>query len=279
MKITFFYESGEIPEIGTGHKYRCQEIAKILVKKGYNIIYMHDDFLMSNRDILIIDHIKSQTSLIKRAKHAGMKVVLIDGHPDDVELVDLSISAYTNPKSQYKGIKYIAFPTTNQYWDKYKSDTKSKTIFVGVGGFDYKNMAETILEVLDKLKLNAIVAKSINHPNFEEKFTRVKMFENNNYYEAMHECVAAITNGGLTFFQSLYYGLPTLPIPQYPHQEDNIKHASHCCLPTKLDNDDIKEKIEQVLNNEYYRKSISMLAQYFVDGKGTRRICSLIEKM
>jgi len=278
VKITFFYESGAIPEIGTGHKYRCKEIAKELEKKGHDIAFMQDEILISNRDIMIIDHIKSQRGLIERAKHAKMKVVLIDGHPDDVELVDLSISAYANPKAQYRGAKYMAFSTLNQYWDKYKAHTKSKTIFVGVGGFDYKNIAEFILKALDELGLNAIVAKSINHPNFKE-FSRAKVFEEDNYYDAMHECVAAITNGGLTFFQTLYYGMPTLPIAQYPHQQVHIDHLAHCCLPVKLETSDIKEKISWAIDNEYYRRSVSLLAQHFVDGKGTLRICNLIENM
>jgi len=279
VKITFFYESGAMPEVGTGHKYRCQEIAKVLKKNGHSTEFMQNDVLAKGRDVLVIDHIKSQESLIHRAKHAGMKVALIDGHPDDVGLVDLSVSAFTNPKAKYKGIKYTAFPALNQHWDKYKPDTKSRTIFIGMGGFDYQNIAEFVLGILDELKLNAVVAKSVNHPNFKESFSRVEIFDEDNYYNAMRECVVAITNGGLTLFQALYYGMPSLPIAQYPHQEKNIKHVSHCCTPMKLDAEDIKEKIGRVMDNEYYRKSVSLSAQHFVDGKGAHRICSLIENI
>jgi len=279
MKITLFYESGEIAEIGTGHKYRCLEIAKLLEKNGHDVRFMLDGVLTSGRDVLVIDHIKSQKSLIARAKHSGMKVVLIDGHPDDTELVDLSISAFVNPKAEYTGVKYMAFPVLNQHWDKYRAGAKSNAVFVGVGGFDYRQMAEVIVSVLQDMELNAVVAKSLNHTDFREKFSRVVVFEEENYYSAMKECVLSITNGGLTLFQSLYYGMPTLPIAQYKHQETNISFVDHCCVPTKLDKAEIKDKVIQLVDNEYQRESLSRLAKYFVDGKGTKRICSLIEKV
>ena len=279
MKIVMFYESGEIPEIGTGHKYRSKEIAKILRNNGHEVEFMLDGVLIKERDVLIIDHISSQKSLINRAKHAGMKVVLIDGVEEDVTLVDLSISSFINAKSQYTGAKYIAFPTQTQYWERYRPSTSSNTVFVGMGGYDHKNLADLVLNILDDMGLNAIVAKSINHNNFKDKFSRVEIFEENNYYDAMRECVIAITNGGLTLFQSLYYGIPTIPLPQYEHQKKNIEYVSHCCVPSKLDADDIKQKINWLIDNEYYRQSVSTLARHFVDGKGSKRICSLIEKI
>lgn len=276
MKIAFFYECGKIKEVGTGHKYRAKEIGELLERNGHDVEYTEQDVVMSNWDVLVIDHIKSCKDMIGRAKNSGAKVVLVDGHPDDVPLVDISISAFYNPISQYRGVKYIVIPT-NPYWDKYRAYTSSKTIFVGVGGFDANDIAEFILNVLDDMNLNAIVTKSINHGNFRDNFSNVEIFDEDNYYDAMHECVMGITNGGLTFFQALYYGLPTVAVPQYEHQQTNIDYLQHCCLPAQLDKDDIVEKIGWLIDNEYHRKSLSTLSTHYVDGKGTRRICNLIE--
>ena len=88
-----------------------------------------------------------------------------------------------------------------------------------------------------------------------------------------------IINGGLTFFQALFYGLPTLAIPQYEHQQTNIDYLKHCCIPTKLDKDDIVKKIGWLIDNEYHRKSLSLLSMHHVDGKGANRICKLIEDL
>jgi len=100
MQITFFCEHGKKKEIGTGHLYRSLELMERLKSLGHKVDFMDDGILMSNTDILVIDHMHSQKSLIERAKHAEMKVVLIDGAPEDTELVDASISAFANPKAQ-----------------------------------------------------------------------------------------------------------------------------------------------------------------------------------
>ena len=278
MKIAFFYECGKIDEIGTGHKYRSREIGKTLEKNGHDIEYIDQKNVAMNKnwDVLVIDHMTSQAEIIQKAKRSGTKVVLIDGSLDDVDMVDLSISSFVNPKAQYRGIKYTVFPACRE-WVKYRPYMSSKTIFIGVGGFDAGNIAEFILNILDEMSINAIVAKSINHRDFREDFSRVEMFDEENYYDAMHECAIGITNGGLTLFQALHYGLPSIAIPQYKHQQINIDYVQHCCLPSKRDKKDIMNKIEWLMGNEYYRKSLSMLAMHHVDGKGTKRICSLIE--
>jgi len=277
MKIAFYYECGKIPEIGMGHKYRSHEIGNELIRRGHKVEYTSNDVVKNGWDVLIIDHISSQKSIIDRAKASGAKVVLIDGAQEDVPLVDISISAFVNEESHYKGEKFLVFPANA--WNRYSPRTKSKTIFVAVGGFDAGNIAEFILETLEEMGLNAIVAKSINHPDFKEKFGRVGIFEEDNYYDAMSECVLSITNGGLTFFQSLFYGMPTIPIPQYEHQKINIGYLEHCCLPVKKDTEDLKTKVGWLMENEYYRESLSRLSRFHVDGKGAKRICNLIEEL
>ena len=109
MKIAFFYEYGKINEIGTGHKYRSREIGKMLEKNGHDVEYIEQKNIVPNKncDILVIDHVTSQAEMISNAKKIGTKVVLMDGCPDDIEAVDLSISSFANPKAQYRGIKYI----------------------------------------------------------------------------------------------------------------------------------------------------------------------------
>jgi len=278
MHVAFFCEYGQKDNIGTGHLYRSKEIARLLEQRGHKTSFLENGVLIAGPDVLVIDHMYSQADLIAKAKSAGMQVVLIDGASEDVNLVDASISAFANRKAFYRGVKYMAFPITRM-WHRYLTSKKSNTVFVGMGGFDRNNHAQIVLEVLDKLNLNAIVAKSINHPNFKDTFSRVEMFEEENYYDAMHECLIGITNGGLTLFQSLYFGLPCIAVPQYEHQKTNIGYVSHCCEPCEPDPKLLEERIKWLVGNEYHRESLSRLAQNYVDGKGPARICKIIEDL
>lgn len=274
MKVNFFYESGEIEEIGTGHKYRSIEIANELQKRGHDTVFLSDE----RSDVLIIDHMDSKIDLIKEAKNNKIKVVLIDGDEKDIDYVDLSISAFTNTRSQYKGINYIVFPRDSySIWNKYKTDSSKKSVFVSMGGYDINNLAELVLEVLDEMGLDAIVTKSINHGNLGEKFSRAEVFSEENYYNAMRECIIGVTNGGLTMFQSLFYGMPTIVVPQYEHQKINIDAVKHCCLSAETNKSDIKDKVNRVMGSEYLRTKLSIFSTQHVDGKGASRVAALIE--
>lgn len=270
MRVTFFYEYGEKPEIGTGHKYRTKTIVDELEKRGHNTHIMSDGILLSNTDVLVVDHMFSQSGLIKRAKSANIKVVLIDGVEEDVPFVDESISAVYNKRSTHTGVDYMCFPTKGR--TNFYSKPKSNSVFVGMGGFDCGNLAEFVVDTLSDFGFNAIVAKSINH-NFHKP--NMEFYIGDNYYDAMNECLFGITGCGLTLFQALFYGLPTIGLAQYDHQIENAKMVDECCLfSTK---DALKNNIERMIKSEYLRTKLSIFGSHMVDGKAAIRISNIIE--
>lgn len=225
MNIAFFYEYGNIDEIGFGHKYRSEAISDELARRGHNVFFYDG---CANADVLVIDHMFSQEELI--LKNKDKKIVLIDGAEEDTDLVDLSISAFVNKKSKYTGIEYIAFPMhpkTTSYC-MYREGT---TVFVGLGGYDRNNYVRVVIDALEYLKLDYIIAPSINHDNLNDLVSFPdNIWHDDNYFEAMKFCAMAITNGGLTMFQALHYGMPTVAIPQYDHQKYIINNISGLCL-------------------------------------------------
>lgn len=275
MKIGIYYEYGKTKEIGTGHKYRAMELTKELTRRGHKVEHTNEDVVMTHWDMLIIDHILPKKDMIERAKKCNMKTVLVDGDREDAKNVDLSVSAFFNPQAQYRGAKYMIFPN-KILWSRYNPYNKNTAVFVAMGGFDFNNHASKVLDILDELGINAIVAKSINHPDFKQTYKRTVMYEGDDYYEVMNECKMAITNGGLSLFMCLKYGLPSIAIPQYEHQQWNINGIDICCVPSTPDPIELRDKIQQLWGNEYYRQSLSLLAQHFVDGKATQRVCDLI---
>lgn len=268
MKLMFFCEHGEIIEIGTGHKYRTQALAGELRLRGHQIVDNLEDC-----EVLVIDHLMSQTERILEAKARGVKVVLIDGTESDARLADLTISAFFNKAASYAGLDYMAFPVRFDV-EPYDPEIKSDWVFVGMGGFDAGNLAEAAIQTIRWSGMRALVAKSINHPDWSEKYRHVTMFEGSDYYDALSQCVAGITAGGLTLFQALQFGLPCVAIPQYEHQAENISNVDWCCIPATTK--DLVPKFSQLLNKSK-REQLSSAARFSVDGKAIRRICDLIE--
>lgn len=271
MKIGFFYEWGHKPEIGTGHKYRCRIISNEMQSRGHKVYMMEDGVLLSDTDILVIDHVNSQKELIKQASAAEIKSVLIDGAEKDVARVDESISAIFNENARHTGLKYMCFPTAGKI-GCYNPDIKSSVVFVGVGGYDCNNLAEFAVDILADLGLNAIVARGINH-----SFSRSNMefYDGDCYFDAMSECLFGIVAGGLTLFQSLFYGLPVVSIPQYEHQKKNIFMVSECCLPASKST--LGREVKRLLKSSYLRTKLSVFGSNMIDGNGCHRVCNIIE--
>lgn len=274
MRVSFWYEYGRIYNIGTGHKYRSRLLGGILEKRGHKIKYIEDDVIMKGEDVIVLDHMDPPEDVVNRSRKACNTLVVIDGVCDEA---DISISAFQNKNADYQGIDYIAF-AVYPHTTKYDSRKKSKDIFVGMGGYDANEYAERVANILKDIGLNAIIAKSINHDDISERLTNVCMFEEDNYYDTMHECLAAITNGGLTMFQALHYGMPVVAVPQYNHQKTNIDAVSGYCIASGTDDASIKDNINMVVHDEYRREWMSRFAQYYVDGKGAERVCNIIER-
>jgi len=273
MYIAFWYECGEIEKIGMGHRYRSMAIAKELEERGHKTICIENSMVIpKGPDVIVIDHISPALNVAAIAKSKGIKkAVVIDGQDSDA---DVHISAFCNYKAEYKGKEYISFPT-HKCTTRYDINTKSKCVFVSVGGYDKNNHARKILEYLEHKELDAIVAKSINHVGLEEEFPRATMFAEDNYYKAMAKCVISITNGGLSMFQSLFYGMPTIAIHQYSHQGTNIQASKRFCLWSNIGM--VSNDIDKLVASYKDRESLSEAAQKFVDGKGIERICDIIE--
>lgn len=273
MKIGFFCDRGEIPEIGTGHFYRSKWTSESMQRRGHEIInIMPGCYLPNNLDALVIDDLRSQRKLADEAKSNGTKVVLIDGIEEDVMIADLTISSCFNPASQYKGVEYMSFlPRGHREY----VPSIHASVFVSMGGYDANNIAYTVIDVLKDMGIDAVVTKSINHGDLAAP--GIDVYVGEDYYEPMERCKIGIVNGGLTMFQALHYGLPSLVVPQYDHQLEYVEMVKNGCIVVKHTKDDIQKNINKLLHDADLRRTLSETAQSLVDGRAIERTCDLIE--
>lgn len=68
-------------------------------------------------------------------------------------------------------------------------------------------------------------------------------------------------------------------MPQNEKQKSIIELSQHCCVPCKRDVGEVKFWTEYLLDHEGFRKNLSVLSSYHIDGKGCARICDLIEQL
>ncbi len=255
IKIVFRCDGGNVPEIGTGHIYRCQTIANFLKKNlkiknkeiifctkkynkykfGYNLLKKKFNLfkIKSNKELNLINEIntlckiKSKLLIVDRLDNFKKKqilqlkknynrIILLDSKSKFKNLCDLTLNPliFKNHLEVNSGFKYLIFPTKKEIVEK-----KKNRIFLYFGGYDFKRFELKVFKICDKLFNNFEIC-TINQ--LQSKKNRVKIINKNNFHKLLKSSSISIVNGGLTLFNSIFYSTPSISIPQYNHQKQNI---------------------------------------------------------
>ena len=159
-KIILRCDGGNVPEIGTGHIYRCEEIAKFFIKnknlkkkdlifftkqfgkytfgfkhlsKKFNIFKIKNNEELESKneikslnkttsELLIIDRLDNlKKSELNELKKKHKKIILIDSLSKSKHHTDLSLSPLIyKKKSTFSGYKYMILPTKKFKYKKKK---------------------------------------------------------------------------------------------------------------------------------------------------------------
>lgn len=220
---------------------------KILDKFKFKYMIYPDRYLNENTfseinilkknpaNILIIDRLENTKikTLILLKKNFS-KVILIDSIPKQSNLCDLSLNSlvHRNKKTinNCKIFDNLILPSYNhKSLIKNNKLTKqiAKNIFIFFGGFDKNSFTRIIIRKIVELKLplNIFVSNEFAKliKNIKINNLRVSFFNQKNFYKYLSKADISIVSGGLTLFDSLFFGVPALCLPQYKHQLINAK--------------------------------------------------------
>jgi len=163
--------------------------------------------------------------------------------------------------------------------EKRKNTTLIKNILISVGGSDIKNRTYDILQEIDDI-LNIVVVLGGSSPhnkmiknyaknNKDNKNIKV-IIDANNMSELMFEADLAIGAGGSTSWERCCLGLPTLLLVTAENQRKIAENLVKLGAVKIIDN--LKEDLQNTLNDFFLWKSMSKKAQIVCDGLGVKRI-------
>lgn len=249
MKIAFYCDSPDV--------FKTEQLM-LLMKDNHKLVRMRDDIVITSWDAIIMDGEGSKKSIINRAHNCKMKTVLLDGTEEDAQRVNLSISGFKNPNATYTGPKYAIFPK-NKPWVKHDVDNKHRAVFVSADRY-----LDEIVSILGALGFNSIV-HGATHP-------AAVTYDEQDCYNALRECFAAIVTRHTPMLQCLYYGIPTITLNQ------NILHS---VKDTYINGNikTLKDTISNLYNDEYKRLYLNNASKMFFDGLGLKRTHELIQNL
>lgn len=279
----FRVDAGNIPELGTGHLFRCITIYNYLLKKGLkkkelqfliksknkyslakkilnqkkiNFISIDEDIKdFSKRELNILTTIKSKVIIfdrlskinhffLSRLKTNYKKIIGIDIKKENNLKLDLYLNPLQNKFSQKKKIKNYKNNILPSIFYKNHKDIEKKKL----------NLF-TFFGGFDFKKINKKVGsiakiKDLNIHNSKK-----------NFYQNLNKANIVICSGGLTVFDAIYFNKIIIAIPQYKHQLINLNCLSKekVCFMIKIDKNFEKKffnKVKEILSLSLKEKNL-----------------------
>lgn len=200
MKSEIYIRADGSPKIGLGHLIRCIALSHML-KNDFDIIFVSKEIpekikseleesqfslleiddsvffdLITPKDIVVLDGYHFDTNYQKKIKAKGVKLICIDDLHDKEFVADLIINHAPGVKPlDYKIEPYTQFALGAEYAllrpafleqaKKVRKIEKTETVLICFGGADYKNLTESVLNVIlafDEFK-NIIVVTGFSY--------------------------------------------------------------------------------------------------------------------
>lgn len=253
-----------------------------------------------NQAEMIINDIKDTDKIYMRClKAMGIKIINFDDLGSGRKLAHILFDAfYTHgkggePRAHRFGPKYVVLREEfrkRKPWEE-RMGRPVKTITVLMGATNSGKMLEKTISALTQLsreiECHFIMSKVLPHSELfqmdysEENF--IFHYDAPNISELFSQTDLAITTAGISMCETCAIGVPTLVIPQVPHEEKNAQLFQDAGAVVALPyNPDLSEKdigtaLMKLIQNPKKRMSLSYAAQNWVDGRGLDRILDAIK--
>ncbi|MBD3170558.1 MAG: hypothetical protein GF307_13825 [candidate division Zixibacteria bacterium] len=203
-------------------------------------------------------------------------------------------SILEDERAEFNGEDFVILASGEESAKVIKDEVKE--VFLSFGGFDFGGLTAKALRSLtlldEKLEVTALVGRSYNN---EEKLLGIAsgsnirrldiVRETSNIGYLLKKSDISIVAGGLTLYESMHCGLPTMVLCQYDHQVGTAAKfqskgaAINLGLGEKVDDEFVSSQVKALIDDYDKRKNLSETAAGLVDGKGLRRVAEIINTL
>ena len=340
MRIVIRADAGNVEELGTGHLVRaielCNELRRhprfhsaeirfatrgegpfglgpklisgagfdVIPDKGLipNSIEEAGSLIESEPELVILDRLETDASLITRLKESGIIVVTFDDLGSGRKHADLAVQALLqNVESEANvcnGFSYLVLPQFPHQYHEVREEVRK--IFVCFGGFDRREFTDLILDLIPcwpaHLEFELIVGNDDSKRLAEYRERAAKLSKRragrisihvrpSNFSKLLVTSDLAVVSGGMTAFECVRAGVPAIGLPQYQHQIENLRRLNGFGAMGMVSEDMESEHNEVVaavltlVDDFRARKRISINGKKLLDGRGGERVVERINKL
>ncbi len=297
-RIGLVLEAGQ--HFGSGHAARMASLCSALVRRHEVVIAtpslsivrrVFDMFAVRARivrrridptlrdlrcDLYVIDHLDTTRSLVRALRADGARVVTFDDRGAGARDADLVVNAIVGdwdaPRSpaafRLEGPRYLVLsPAFHRRQQIRRAHHPPTTVVLGIGGLAADDEIRGLVARLDVAGVRAVPA---------EGFFRGSSVP---LVSLLERADVAVTNGGLSMFESLGLGVPTVAVPRNAIEARSVRLASRRKAVRAANARLVGREVRGLLEDPSARAAQSRHARVLVDGRGLRRVQDAIESL
>lgn len=243
-------------------------------------------------EIVVVDKLHNGIEYMQKIKDTGVILVTLDDLGKGNRYADIVINAiFDKGDTCYKGLNYLVLPA--KVVNKRKINKKCKCVLLSFGGYDYLNLTLKVIKALTKIEegMKIIVAvggsykkkRELNqflHKETKRKYT--VLYDTPDFTELLAEVDLAVISGGLTLFQAMSLGLPSIVLCQYKHQLETASKFErkdavvNLGMGNSVSKAKIRKEVNELLGNYEKRLSLSRNSRALIDGEGLGQVAELV---
>jgi|GEM_PF-5310838 len=221
--------------------------------KDFSEIFRRIDDLRP--DWIVLDRQKNSSQLVKRLKRTGSNVLLIEDDSWAGKYANLVWDANIQSKKTGYMIGYenvLLDPDLFRFKKKTNLE-KINDIFISLGGTDVNANIPEVIKNLDNKGFELHIFPGVRYTEYlNYNKSSVKIYDDKeNLFDIASNCDLALVAGGMTMYEMLALGVPTVVWPQVSHQERNAGKLAERELVKKVNSiKDLLKIINELTDNK-----------------------------
>ncbi|MCU0156380.1 PseG/SpsG family protein [Bacillus safensis] len=270
-----------------------------LVQESKAFLQMEQDIKELNPDLLLIDVLDCDLQflqLVKASSSSARLVLFEEIRAEACQLADAVVNGIyggldekhmqVDGTEYFYGTPYLLLDQEiSRLKDTYEVRKECKKVVISLGGSDPRGLLSKAVSALleaDHLHILAVTGKA---SRIEEQIEaeHIQFIRHTDQLSArLSEADLAIVAGGMTLYEAVCIGVPSIVLSQVDHQAVTAARFAqkgachHLGLGELVDEKDIRCAVERLSSSYFLRRSIHLNGRTLIDGKGTERVKNIL---
>ncbi|WP_458109932.1 PseG/SpsG family protein [Bacillus zhangzhouensis] len=270
-----------------------------MVQESNALLQLRQDMKELKPDLLLIDVLECDLYFLRMIKHScgpARLVLFEEKRVEACQLADAVVNGIyggldrkhmqVNGTTYFYGTPYLLLDhEIGRLKDTYEVRKECKKVVISLGGSDPRGLlpkAVSALLTANHLHILGVTGKA-SHIKEQVDAEHIQFIRHTDQLTALlWEADLAIVAGGMTLYEAVCIGVPSIVLSQVDHQAVTASNFAqkgaclHLGLGDHVEETDILHAARRLSGSYFLRRSIHLNGRTLIDGKGTERVKNIL---